>query len=276
MPQELLPPLVLADWWETRDRIHLYSRLIGEVRQRLTPKQKHWWHATLHTSAVGLTTTPIPAGNRTLEISFDFTTHLASVKTSRGDWHDIALEGQAPQLFYQAISASLEELDLAPALNQELHSGDDDIDYDEDAVERFWQALSQIDCWLKEFRSHFRGETSPVHLFPHHFDLAMTSFTGRIVPDQDPDDAEYADEQVSFGFATGDETVDEAYFYNSAYPFPDGLTDHPLPEGAIWSTDGFKGSLMTYDTVRKAADPKALLMSFWHAHLKAATSAMGL
>ena len=228
MPQELLPPLALNDWWETRDRIHLYVRLLGAVRQALTPRQKHGAHASLRTTAVGLTTTPIPAGRFTLEMSLDFTTHMASVKTSRGDWHDVVLEGQSPRMFLAEMQASLDELGLVVAFDEALFSSDEDIVYDEEAVERFWQALSMVDIWLQGFKSEFRGETGPVQLLPHHFDLVLMWLTGRLLPDQDPDDPEKADEQLTFGFSTGDEGIEEPYFYNLVYPWPAAIMSQTI------------------------------------------------
>ena len=43
----------------------------------------------------------------------------------------------------------------------------------------------------------------PVVLWPHHFGLAVLWFSGHPAPDQDPANAEYADEQMNFGFSTG-------------------------------------------------------------------------
>ena len=51
--------------------------------------------------------------------------------------------------------------------------------YDREAVERFWQALRWIDWTLQEFAGWFCGKTSPVHLFWHGLDLAVTRFSGR-------------------------------------------------------------------------------------------------
>jgi Family of unknown function (DUF5996) len=50
--------------------------------------------------------------------------------------------------------------------------------YDREAVERFWQALRWIVWTLQEFAGWFCGKTSPVHLFWHGLDLAVTRFSG--------------------------------------------------------------------------------------------------
>ena len=50
--------------------------------------------------------------------------------------------------------------------------------YDRDAVERFWHILEWTDGVLEEFAGWYCGKTSPVHLFWHGLDLALTRFGG--------------------------------------------------------------------------------------------------
>ena len=54
--------------------------------------------------------------------------------------------------------------------------------YDRDAVERFWRVLDWSASVLEEFSGWFCGKSSPVHLFWHSFDLALTRFSGRRAP----------------------------------------------------------------------------------------------
>ena len=92
--------------------------------------------------------------------------------------------------------------------------------YDIEAVTRFWRALSQLDLLFKQFSGELRRGAGAVRLWPHHFDLAMMWLTGRLIPGQDPDNEDYADERMNFGFSTGDATVPEPYLYATAYPLP--------------------------------------------------------
>ena len=75
---------------------------------------------------------------------------------------------------------------------------------------------------FEEFAGWFAGKESPVHLFWHSFDLAVTRFNGRAappMPDADPVTREaYGDELISFGFWAGDQNVPEAAYY--AYVSP--------------------------------------------------------
>ena len=82
------------------------------------------------------------------------------------------------------------------------------------------------------------------------------------MPDVDPADAENADEQMNFGFVTGDGSVAEAYFYATAYPSPDDLTQGELPEDAYWHTEGFTGAVMPYAAIAETTDGRARLLDF--------------
>ena len=52
-----------------------------------------------------------------------------------------------------------------------------------------WRILSWVDGVLDEFSGWFCGKPSPVHLFWHSFDLALTRFSGRRAPAAEGADA---------------------------------------------------------------------------------------
>jgi hypothetical protein len=263
----LLPPLPLASWRNTRDTLHTYVQLVGAIRRALTPPQKHWWHISLRAGACGLTTTPLPAGRMTCELMLDFTTHELSVATSRGHWWDTSLEEQSSRDVMEAALAALEQIDVRPDFDDTPFCSDETNPYNAVAVEKYWQALSQIDILLKQFRAGLREETGPVQLWPHHFDHSLVWFSGRRLPGQK--DPSWADEQMAFGFSTGDESFADPYFYVTAYPWPDGLLDTTLPEGAHWQQDGWRGALLPYEVVQQQEGGPDHLLSFWR-NLRAA------
>ena len=264
MSQFTFPPLPLDSWQPTRDTLAVYAQLLGKIRRAMTPPQKHWRHASLRAAAVGLTTTPIPAGDQTFELLLDLTAHRLALTTSRGARAHIGLAGQSPAAFRDAVLAALAAQGIRPALEGGAFDDAREGAYDATAVSRFWQALSQIDAVLKAFRHGFRGESSPVQFWSHHFDLAVTWFSGRLVPGQEPDDPEYADEQMNFGFSTGDGGIPEPYFYATAYPTPDGFTNAALPEGASWRSEGWTGAVLPYARIAATADGKTRLRGFLH------------
>jgi hypothetical protein len=257
----LLPPLSLASWRNTRDTLHTYVHLVGAIRRALMPPQKHWWHISLHTGACGLTTTPIPAGRMTCELMLDFTTHELSVATSRGHWWDVSLEEQSSRDVTEAVLAALEQIDVRPEFDNVPFCGEEPNPYNALDVENYWQALSQVDIVLKRFRGGLREETGAVQLWPHHFDLSMVWFSGRRLPGYD--NPSWADEQMAFGFSTGDESFEDAYFYVTAYPWPGAILETSLPEGARWQLEGWRGALLPYEFVQRQEDAEQVLLSFW-------------
>ena len=261
---QMFPELELSNLLDGRDAMHGYSRLLGKIRGALTPKQKHWWNISLRTSAVGLITTPIAVfdRNKSVELELNCVHHKISIRSSKGEEHHIALEGQSLYQLYDNVTASLASIDVYPELDKSLFSNKESFKYDRKSIEALWQVLSQVDLIFKEFKGGLRQETSPVQLWPHHFDLAFLWFSGRLVPDQDPNNEEYADEQMNFGFSTGDDSIPEPYFYITAYPLPKSLPEVQLPSGAYWEAQVFNAAILKYKELIKSNDPKDTLINF--------------
>ena len=266
MPDYKFLPLSLSDWQPTRDTIHKYCLVLGEIRGALTPRVKHWWHINLRPDVTGLITPPVPAGagtdNFSFKLALDFMNHKLTLLTSMGDEKQIPLTGQSQGEFCRQTLDELASSNIHPNIDQSQFNDEQPGEYDRKAAERFWQSLGQIAMIFEEFKSGLRKESSPVNLWPHHFDMAVVWFSGRLVPDTDPNDEEYADEQMSFGFSTGDEGIAEPYFYISAYPMPEKLKDTPLPEGVTWYTESWQGALLKYDTLVHSKQPKKVLMNY--------------
>jgi hypothetical protein len=256
------PRLHLGDWRATRDTLHGYARVVGKVRATLMPKQKHWWHTSLQAAANGLTTTPIPVGARTLVLTLDMVHHRLLIATNLGEETLIPLRGQPSLVLFEDTLSALARLDIEPDLDPGGIVDGASRTYDSAAVEGYWRALSRIDGVFKRFKGTLRQETSPVQMFTHHFDLSLNWFSGRLVPGMDPADEESADEQMNFGFVSGDAGIEEAYFYATAYPPPEGWTESPAPAGAYWHTQGWTGAVLMYERLTEIAEPERALMDF--------------
>ncbi len=254
------PALVLEDWRATRDALHDYARVLGYFRRELMPPQKHWWHITLSVSARGLTTTPMRGGSAAVELILDLVQHRVEIVFSDGRAQSIPLRGQSAEDLGHTIDATLR--DDGAQISAKSSFSDANHDYDRAAASRYWAALVAVDLTFKTFKERLREETGPVHIFPHHFDMSLNWFSGRRVPDVDPADAENADEQMNFGFVTGDGSIEDAYFYATAYPSPDDLTDGKLPEHAYWHTEGFTGAVLPYAAIADVRDGHARLLEF--------------
>ena len=273
MTQSVFPLLQADDLHPSRDRIHVYSQLLGAVRRALTPPQKHWWHISLRAAASGLTTTPIPYDDMTFEMLLDFTTHEFCLSSNEGDWWNMTLRGQSGRDFAEETLGALRTLGVHVPIDLDKYDAPRG-NYDTTVVEDYWRAASQIDILLKQFKGELREETSPVQLWPHHFDFSLVWFSGRHVPGQDPADPYNADEQMAFGFSTGDSGTREPYFYITAYPWQDALQQTDLPPGAQWHTDGWNGALLMYQTLTESEQPKEQLLEFWRTVQQAGAALM--
>jgi hypothetical protein len=286
------PALPYAEWEPTKQTLHRYAQIVGKLRMALVPPLNHWWHVTLYVSACGLTTGPMPAGDRTAEIELDFVDHRVGVRTSDGLTAGFPLrERPACADFYAALFAALGDVGVEVRIDAKpFDLGDsppfpDDTEhdsYDADAVERCWTILRLTDAALATFRSRFTGKASPSHVFWHSFDLAHARFSGRPappIPGADPVTAEaYSHEVIAFGWWPGDDRrTPYPAFYSYTAPEPPGLRDRPLaPAAAAWQDTG-NGSLaiLPYDAVREAADPAAELLLFYERAYRAGAEAAG-
>jgi hypothetical protein len=284
------PELPYEAWKDTRETLHLWTQVVGKVRLALTPWLNHSWHVPLYVTARGLTTSPIPVGDDTFEIEFDFVDHMLRIVTCDGREKRIALEPRTVAAFYTLVMRALEELKIPvkiTGLPSEIAGAipfsRDDVHraYDPDYASRFWRALVKTDRIFKYFRTGFIGKASPVHFFWGSFDLAVTRFSGRQAPPHPggaPGLADsimreaYSHEVSSAGFWPGGGGIDYAAFYSYAYPAPDGFKSYAvMPEAASFH-EGLGEFILPYEAVRTAADPDATLLAFLESTYEAAAN----
>jgi Family of unknown function (DUF5996) len=286
-----LPQLALEAWEPTKDTLHLWVQIVGKVRLGAVPPQNHWWHSPLYVDTRGLTTRRLPCGNLDFDVSFDFLDHALVVRTSRGEIDSFPLvDGLTVADFYERFLALLAALGITVEIKPDPYGlpfttpfaeDTDHGSYDRDAVERFWRALRWIDWTLQEFAGWFCGKTSPVHLFWHSLDIAVTRFSGRRAPElpnADPVAREaYSHEVISLGFWPGDEKVRMPAFYSYTAPEPAGLAEQLLrPEAAIWRSTGSSHlAQLPYDDVRSSPDPRTTLLEFLESAYEAGASLAG-
>src|SRR5262245_41207069 len=109
---ERWPSLSLDDWRETYTTLHLWTQIVGKTRLALSPRENHWWHVTLHVTARGLATPPIPHGARLFDVEFDFVDHRLAIRTSDGARRTMVLGPRSVADFYTEYIAALGDLGL--------------------------------------------------------------------------------------------------------------------------------------------------------------------
>jgi hypothetical protein len=283
-----LPPLPLEDWEETKETLHRYCQIVGKVRMEYSPYRNHWWHVTLYVTTRGLTTSPIPYGEMTFDISFDLLENRLAVTTSEGDAFSFALDDLPVAEFYQRLFEGLESLGIDATINTRSFDLDDEHTLDTNTyhctcdaeyVRRYHRVLTEVDQIFKEFAGRFNGKTSPVQLFWHSFDLAVTRFSGKRVQlseDTDPVTRDaYSHEVISFGFWPGDREVREPTFYSYTAPEPQGLTEQPLlPQAASWAPEGGT-AVLAYEEVRNSRNAREALLEFLQSAYEAGARTAG-
>jgi hypothetical protein len=274
---EYFPPMPLDKWEGTYNTLHLYLQIIGKIRLALFPPKNHWWHVALYVSSRGLTTLPIPYRAFNFTIEFDFIDHSLVITTSKGQTERIRLQNLTVAEFYRGVVSRLSDLgidapikavpyDVPDVSTEPFEKDTTHASYDGEYVRRFWSVLVGVDSIFGEFRGHFLGKSTPVHLFWHHMDLALTFFSGKKAPEREGAGLVERDasshEVISFGFWAGDKNVREPAFYAYASPPPEGLMDEPLkPEGAFWNREAGMALLM-YNRVREEKSPQRAVLDF--------------
>jgi len=269
------PSLPLQSWQDTYATLHMWTQVVGKIRLQLTPKLNHWWNVPLYVSSRGLTTSPIPCGQRTFEIQFDFIDHKLAITTSDGLVDHLQLRPMTVADFYHEVMAHLSALGLEVRINTKPCEVPDPIAFERDIVHaaydpeyanRFWRILVTVNSIFLEFRSRFLGKCSPVHFFWGSFDLAVSRFSGRRAPERPGADAitraAYSHEVISAGFWPCGGSVSGPAFYSYTVPEPEGYSLARVQPGPSFYDPQLREFLLMYDDIRAADSPRRALLDF--------------
>ena len=268
------PALPLDAWRETCDTLHLYAQIVGKIRLALAPGEPEWAHVTLYVTSRGLTTTPMPFGDRTFEIGFDFVEHALVISLSDGRRLSLPLRPLPVCTFYEQLMEALKSLGIEPRIwpmpveiSEPIRFTDDSVhaSYDPIFAHRFWQILVLIDSAFKEHRAPFRRRHTPVQFFWGTFDLAYARFSGRPAtpPDQSVIMRNAMDAQeICAGFWPGDQRFPEPALWCYAFPKPPGIEQARIePAAASWNS-ALGEFILRYEDVRKARSPRQAVLDF--------------
>jgi hypothetical protein len=285
------PDMPYATWLPTKETVHRFAQVVGKVRLAAAPRRNHWWNVTFHLTGRGLTTRPM--GNDPIfTIDFDFLDHRLELATVEGRRWSFPLPGQSVASFAAELDRGLDAVGVPtraarphpyglPDSARPFAEDHEHATYDPAAVTRYWRVLSRVNLLLEEFAGGWTGKTSPVQLFWHGLDIAVTRFSDRHVdpgPDVDPVNREaYSREVVSFGFWAGDAAFPEAAFYSYTAPEPADLVQDPLsPASARWTESGTGHlAVLGYDDARREPDLKSAVLDFYDSAFRAGAGRAG-
>jgi hypothetical protein len=272
------PELPWRDWGPTLSTLHMWLQIVGKVRLALAPPLNHWWHVPLYVTARGLTTSPIPSGDRVFQVDLDFVEHLLHVRDAEPGAFTMRLEPRSVALFYQDFLAGLRSRGIEVAISPRPVEVAEPVRFDQDEghasydphhARLLWRALVQVDRVFKIFQTGFVGKASPVQFYWGGFDLALTRYSGHPAPSHPggvPNCPDWVMEEAEShqNVTAGWWPLSEAgpAFYAYAYPEPDGFrTGTVRPDGALFDAR-YGEFLLPYDIVRTAADPDAAVLQF--------------
>jgi len=288
-----LPELPLNAWQDTYTTLHMWMQIVGKIRLALSPYANHWWQVPFYLTSRGMTTSPMPYGDRFFEIDFDFIDHTLIISVSDGTIKTLPLRPRSVADFYAELMATLRGINIEvqiwttpveivnpiPFEQDHQHAA-----YDPEYVNRLWRILLWSDSVLKQFSGRFIGKTSPVHFFWGSFDLALTRFSGRRAPERPGIDRitheAYSHEVISAGFWAGGTSwngnvLEGAAFYVYAAPEPSDFADRIMKPSQAFYSKPFGEFLLMYDDVRRADQPDVALLDFLDSTYDAAADLAG-
>lgn len=274
---ELWPPLPYCEWKETLETLHMWMQIVGKVKLALAPFINQWWEVVFYITARGMTTGRIPYNNEIFQIDFDFISHNMSIYKSNNRSKTIPLHARSVADFYKEFIEKLAALGIhtkiipvpVEVLNPIPFSEDTKhASYEAEYVTKWWRILVQINMVFDQFRSSFRGKSSPIHFFWGSFDLNGTRFNGKHA--KPPKMANplgkimrFAEneENFAFGFWPGDQRLPYPAFYSYIYPAPKEMTTINFGEN-IYFNEALSECIMPYEVVQKTKDPRKTIRSF--------------
>jgi hypothetical protein len=255
--KQTLPELKLPTLRSTRDRLRDAALVLSSLQRAFLPKQPRAWQYGLEVNLRGLSTQSFMLDGQAVRATLDLV--RCKVRLEERQWSLQTVDG--PTLFRE-VQTWLQSKGVTAELEQPEFSSSTDFNLEQAAV--YGQALWWLEEQFHDLKTELvEGVTSPILLYPHHFDLSLVWF---------PHDDE---RQLSVGFSTGDEVISEPYLYLTAYPEPDGFKVLKLPAAAQWQTDGFSGGVLPYAQLQASSQPGELLQQFTLEMFKAARPLLG-
>ena len=256
------PELETGNIAETRSGLHAFAKLLGAYTSACAPGRKHWWHISLKPVIDGFSTGALQNSGHLFELILNFHSLKIDLRIAGEDAHEFPIQGESAKSLKDKLTTLLSRYSITIELNEEKIDSTC-YEIDRELASRLGQVYGRLAQCLARLRSYIPVETSPIQLWPHHFDLAFLVLTGRKIPGQDANNEEYSDEQLNFGFVPGDEGIGEPYFFITFYAQAERLAKVPLPDEAYFHTEGWSGIVLLYDSFRKNPQAETMLLNLW-------------
>jgi len=256
----MFEPLELTAWRETRDTLQKYCRLVGAIREVLSKPIPHSLHTNLLICRKGFTTSSIPKNlsspDQTFEIIIDLIYQRLRIESNYREPLYIALTGQSLNALCDESCSLLVDIGIRPPLERPSFLEGLRGKFDAKQIKAYWHTASKVNQIMKKIRSGLKGEITPVQLRPDDFTITFARYN-------DESGSNILDEQqIEFGFSTGDEIIREAYFYVSAFPETEILEEFYGPETFVRSHGNLKITTLPLSKITNSTSPEEKILSF--------------
>ncbi len=249
------------NWESTRATLHAYALAVDAISRTHADPHPRWWHVGLKLRDDGLTTTPIALpDDGMLTVRIDLRVHdiVVDVDDEPHARYSIT-EGVAATAMGDRLIGAVADLGLEGEYAREKFENDDVRIYDPEAAESFFASLTAIAALFEQHRSELGSRVSPIHVWPHGFDLSFEWFGTRVQQLEEEGVVTEHPSQLNLGFYP----AGRAYLYSNPWPFEsDRLIDVELPYGAEWHTEGWQGTILYYDQVAGLPDAGERVLAY--------------
>ncbi len=279
-------------WVLTRTTLHLFLQIVGKALLNLTTRRNHWWHSTFKITPHGLASDPFVAKDQIAQFSFDLEAHRFRILDETRDELSFELTNNMSVAEFLGAFTSLAaragikiSIDRPVPYDHRVTTpfAEDDLKrgFDPAMATSFGRVLIGAGLALERFSSGFTGKRSPVQLFWHAMDLAVSVYSGEKLPvtpglGTSARDA-FSHQCGGAGFKAGDDVFPFPFYFSYLFPADDSITSFPLfPEEAYWSDKGgMIRAILPYDVVRASADPDGELDRFFTSAYEEPARALG-
>jgi hypothetical protein len=272
----------LEDWKVTSWALHQAALLLGPIQNALVAPRRNYLQLAMFVEPQGLVSHKLPQGG-TLHV--DYKNAALIYRRANNDSVRLALAGQTQSSLFEALLDALRQDELSAYLSnsqgQTLGEGfmarlaadparsklskREEVTHSEplalnaQTAGDFAEVQYQVYTALARFRARLEGHMTPLVVWPEHFDLSMLWFPAENAA------MDGNGQLLNFGFAPYTPgQYEEPYFYAYPYPFPQGASLPTLPQPAFWHREGWNGVVVTYERLRKQADPTQFLEQLCH------------
>src|SRR5262249_9055517 len=158
------------DWKDTLNTLHMWLQIVGKVKLALCPFLNQWWEVALYVTASGITSGLIPYNEEAFQVDFNFVVHTLTIYTTTGKSSTLSLQARSVSAFYAEFMQVLETMGITIAIwpvpvevPHPLRFADDikHASYEKEYVQKWWQILIKTCIVFEQFRTSFRGKSSP-------------------------------------------------------------------------------------------------------------------